>query len=157
MTAMTIAGPMLNGLSHPKIANIARLATTTRVIHSSFGQRRTDSPNKSSASALSLTLDRDQQPALRDRGQARFRRSARARAQPTRTSNGSTPQCCATPPQRPVSLASVALRRIVQIELMRSILPTGLPSNYQGRPPMLPAVGVNMEPFSSPQRPSSFG
>ena len=44
-------------------------------------------------------------------------------------------------------LASVALRRIVQTELMRSILPSGLPSNYQGPPPMLPAVGVNMEPF----------
>jgi len=39
-----------------------------------------------------------------------------------------------------VSLTSVALRRIVQIELMRSILPTGLRSNYQGRPPMLPTV-----------------
>jgi hypothetical protein len=51
-------------------------------------------------------------------------------------------------------LTSVALRRIVQIELMRSILPTGLPSNYQGRPPMLPAVGVNMEPFIPMQRPS---
>jgi hypothetical protein len=54
MTAMTIAGPKPNGLNHPKIVNITRLATTTRVIHSSRGQRRTDSPKRSSASALSL-------------------------------------------------------------------------------------------------------
>jgi len=54
-------------------------------------------------------------------------------------------------------LASVALRRIVQIELMLSILPSGLPSNYQGRPPIAPGCCVNVEPVLPRQRPMLFG
>src|SRR5918998_1238854 len=48
------------------------------------------------------------------------------------------PQCRARPPHRPASLTSLLLRRTVQIELMAAILPTGLRSNHQGRPPKAP-------------------
>jgi hypothetical protein len=128
---------MVKGLSHPKIMDIARLAITMNVIHSSRGQRRTDSPNKSSTGALSLPSRGINSHPARYRTRPTPPLSAN-KTHPTRTSSGSTLQCWATPPQRPASFASVALRRIVQIELMRSILPSGLPSNYQGPPPIAP-------------------
>ena len=62
ITAITMAGPMVKGLSQPKIMDIARLAMTTSVIHSSRGQRRTDSPNRSSTRCLVAALERYQQP-----------------------------------------------------------------------------------------------
>ncbi len=51
---MTTAGPMLNGLIEPKMANMATQARVTTVIQTSFGHLRAASPNRSSTGALSL-------------------------------------------------------------------------------------------------------
>ncbi len=132
-----MAGPMPNGVMPLNRAKPATQAITTIATHTSRGHLRTASPNMSSAGAVSRpSAGSSSHPAM-----YRITPSpplSASRAQPTRTSTGSMPQCRATPPHRPASLTSLVLRRMVQIELTSAILPSGLrlePSGTTPKPP----------------------